>query len=247
MISYTELKEATTLQEIEAAIVAIKFSTNPSMESLVIGCYHLLRHDPFITLELSKVLDEFYDFVKDIDNDRITERMPSLCALRNDMMLQYSGVDEHFVDRYFEEIKAIIAKKGYLKILTHHDLVLKVCEIVAKIQYANTIIGRNVHEVKELYDKLIREIHGHNKLVERYNDLQQSEKIGYDYINLSLAYMYYGLFRNVKEGAAFKELIDKSILHPILAYWNSPKIAYYRMSYKEFQTESFGEYNFIWM
>jgi hypothetical protein len=218
------------------------------LQNIIIGTYSVLRHNHKRAKSISNVINNFYYFLISIEahkNDIIRNRMISLLSLKNDILLQVE-LTKINIDKYLEEVEFLLNNESYLRLTSVPGTFLKACEIIAKIQYAYIITGTSV-DLRGFYRRVVDGIHKESKIPERFDSLGKCNKIGYDYLNLGLVYVYYQLFYFMSEEDDRQNIIARNaIMQPIIGYWKKNKISYYSMTYKEFLDEGFNSYDFIW-
>lgn len=250
-LSTDDIQQTKDFNVIIDLIVDIKKTlifTPDTLQNIIIGTYSVLRNDHSQANFIRNAIDNFYYFLISInahEDDIIRNRMISLLSLKNDILLQMNLSQEN-INIYLREAKFLLGNKSYLRLTSIPATFLKACEIIAKIQYAYIITSSST-DIRELYREIIDGIHKDNKIPERFDSLGKCNKVGYDYLNLGLVYMYYQLFAYVSKDDEDQNIIGRNaIMHPIVAYWKRNKIVYYDMTYEDFLNEGFNSYDFIW-
>jgi hypothetical protein len=160
----------------------------------------------------------------------------SLISLKNDLRLQQE-LNEGRINAYLEEVKLIINKGVYF---CNNETWLKICECLAKIQYAYNISGFDIC-IREIYDGVMLEVAdknaAHNRLVEL-----SGKNVNHNYCDIGFTYFYYMLFYKKYPHAAYE-----ATMKAIIAGWKIFKFEYYGFTDDEVEKElSSGSYDFIY-
>ena len=218
-------------------IIEKKSATDSELINVIINSYHAVREDPSIIDDFYEILDIFYNALKPI-GDKVYNRILSLIALKNDMVLQ-KQLSERQIDIYLEEVEYIISKQA-----AGDDwmFVTKIGECLAKIQYAYNLIDSKKN-ISNIFFEFMKNIVINNQfksLILLFNNEEWP-----DSYSIGMLFYYYMFFKDEpKPKLNIFKVFHKNYF--IVTFWKQFKINYYEMTKEEVEKEGYESYDFIY-